>query len=212
EEEAEQLEHLLHADQQRSGRHDVPHEQPAELERGDRHQDHQEDHQGEHRDGLEGSENPRHPLPGVRAFGFAHVAAAAAPSARRIMNSDSNGTGRPVAPFSFPETAFVPAMSRCAHRYFFAYRDRKQAAVTLPAGRPPRLLMSAKLLLSCSWYSSQSGICHAGSPVSVPHSSSSAASASSLAKSPLATWPSAMTRAPVKVATSTTHSGSKRSA
>ena len=45
----------------------------------------------------------------------------------------------------------APAMSRWAQWYFSAKRARKQAAVTLPAGLPPMLATSAKLLLSWSW-------------------------------------------------------------
>ena len=37
-------------------------------------------------------------------------------------NSVSSGTGRPVAPLASPDTALVPAMSRCAHLYVFAKR------------------------------------------------------------------------------------------
>ena len=70
---------------------------------------------------------------------------------RRIRNVVSNGTGRPVEPLSLPERQAVPAMSRCAHLYFLAKRARKHAAVTLPAGRPPMLAMSANGLLICSW-------------------------------------------------------------
>src|SRR5262245_33420929 len=106
--------------------------------------------------------------------------------ARRIRNSDSRGTGRPVAPLASPATEAVPAMSRCAHLYALVKRARKQAAVTAPAGRPPRLDMSAKLLLSWLWYSSHSGSCQVRSPDSTPLVSSSAASPSSLAKRPLA--------------------------
>ena len=38
-----------------------------------------------------------------------------------------------MAPFSLPPFQAVPAMSRCAQRYFFAKRERKHAAVTEPA-------------------------------------------------------------------------------
>ena len=61
------------------------------------------------------------------------------------------GTGHPLAPFALPDTQAVPAMSRCAHAYLSVNRDRKHAAVMLPASRPPILAMSAKLLSSCFW-------------------------------------------------------------
>src|SRR5262245_25844899 len=89
--------------------------------------------------------------------------------ARWIRNSDSSGTGRPVAPLASPLKEAVPAMSRCAHLYALVNRSRKHAAVTAPAGRPPILAISAKLLLSCVWYSSNNGICQTRSPVSVLH-------------------------------------------
>ena len=60
------------------------------------------------------------------------------------------GTGRPVAPLSLPDFHAVPAMSRWAQSYFLVKRERKQAAVTAPAARPPMLPMSAKLLFNCS--------------------------------------------------------------
>src|SRR3990172_773394 len=63
----------------------------------------------------------------------------------------SSGTGRPVEPFSRPLFHAVPAISRCAQRSLLAKRERKQAAVTLPAGRPPMFAMSAKLERNCSW-------------------------------------------------------------
>ena len=63
----------------------------------------------------------------------------------------SSGTGRPVEPLSRPLFHAVPAMSRCAQRSFFVKRARKQAAVMLPAGRPPMFAMSAKFERSCSW-------------------------------------------------------------
>src|SRR5690349_13855834 len=69
---------------------------------------------------------------------------------RLIKNWVSSGTGRPVAPFSLPDFQAVPAMSRCAQRYFWVNRARKQAAVMVPAARPPILATSAKLLFSCS--------------------------------------------------------------
>ena len=37
----------------------------------------------------------------------------------------------------------VPAISRCAHLNFLVNRDRKQAAVMVPASRPPILAISA---------------------------------------------------------------------
>src|SRR6266542_1483677 len=59
----------------------------------------------------------------------------------------SNGTGRPVAPFSLPSRHATPAMSICAQSYFFVKRDRKHAAVMLPPARPAMFAKSAKLLL-----------------------------------------------------------------
>src|SRR6056300_784701 len=82
--------------------------------------------------------------------------------------STSSGTGRPVAPFSLPCNQAVPAISRCAQGYFLANRDRKQAAVMLPALGPPILAISAKLLSSWDWYSSQIGKRHTGSLTSRP--------------------------------------------
>src|SRR5690349_18664752 len=109
-----------------------------------------------------------------------------------IRNCVSSGTGRPVAPFSLPDFHAVPAISRCAQRYFLVKRQRKQAAVMVPAGRPPILATSAKLLLSCSWYSSHNGKRHAGSPAwSAAPSNSSASSSSGLSR-PEATWPRAI--------------------
>src|ERR1700704_1065161 len=67
-----------------------------------------------------------------------------------MRNVVSRGTGRPVAPFSFPDFHAVPAMSRWAQSYLRANLERKQAAVTLPAARPPIFAKSAKLLLSVS--------------------------------------------------------------
>ena len=67
--------------------------------------------------------------------------------------------------------------------------------------------MSAKLDLSASWYSSQSGMCQARSHEFSPAAMSSRASESLLAKRPVATWPSAITIAPVSVAMSTTAEG-----
>src|SRR5438067_581203 len=123
-----------------------------------------------------------------------------------------SGTGRPVEPFSRPLFQAVPAMSRCAQRCLRVKRARKDAAVMLPPGRPPMLAKSAKLERSCSWYSSHSGICQTRSQASSAAARSSSASFWSLAKSPVATWPSAMTHAPVSVATLTSASGLKRSA
>ena len=80
----------------------------------------------------------------------------------------NNSTGRPVAPLLFPESQAVPAISRWAQWYFSVKRDRKQAAVTVPASRPPILAISANGLLSCCWYSSHKGNCHARSPASSP--------------------------------------------
>src|SRR5204862_855260 len=61
------------------------------------------------------------------------------------------GTGRPVEPFSRPLRHAVPAMSRCAQRCLRVKRARNDAAVMLPAGRPPILAKSAKFERSCSW-------------------------------------------------------------
>src|SRR5207237_8796594 len=72
-------------------------------------------------------------------------------SAWRRAKRTRSGTGRPVEPFSRPPFHAVPAMSRCAQRSFLVKRARKDAAVMLPAGRPPILAMSAKLERSCSW-------------------------------------------------------------
>ena len=66
------------------------------------------------------------------------------PFARFIRKVVNNGTGRPVAPFSLPDFHAVPAMSRCAQSYLRVNFDRKQAAVTLPAGRPPMFAKSAR--------------------------------------------------------------------
>jgi len=68
-----------------------------------------------------------------------------------IRKAVRSGTGRPVAPFSLPDFQAVPAMSRWAQSYLRVNLDRKQAAVTLPAGRPPIFAKSAKLLFSASW-------------------------------------------------------------
>ena len=138
------------------------------------------------------------------AFSRCPAVPLALPSARAMRNSVSRGTGRPVAPFASPETAFVPAISKCAHLNPLANRFKKHAAVMLPAGRPPRLLMSAKLLFSRSWYSSNIGKRHARSPVSLPDSSNCSASSSSFANKPLVRFPNAITHAPVSVATSIT--------
>ena len=61
------------------------------------------------------------------------------------------GTGRPVEP-SLPPSRRSPAISRWAQLYFWVKRDRKAAAVMVPAGRPPMLAMSANGLSSCSRY------------------------------------------------------------
>src|SRR4249920_676238 len=71
------------------------------------------------------------------------------PFARLIRNVVRRGTGRPVAPFFLPVCQAVPAMSKWAQSYLRVNFDKKQAAVTLPAGRPPIFEKSAKLLLSC---------------------------------------------------------------
>src|SRR5690606_41420052 len=64
----------------------------------------------------------------------------------------SRGTGRPVAPLSLPPLIqAVPATSRCAQDSFLVKRARKQAAVMVPAGRPPMLAISANGLSNCSW-------------------------------------------------------------
>src|SRR5207237_264681 len=69
----------------------------------------------------------------------------------RSAKRTSNGTGRPVEPFSRPERQAVPAMSRCAQRCLRVKRARNEAAVILPPGRPPIFAMSAKFERSCSW-------------------------------------------------------------
>src|SRR4029453_4789400 len=120
----------------------------------------------------------------------------------------SSATGRPVAPFSLPSFQATPAMSRCAQSNFLAKRDRKQAAVMLPPARPEMFAKSAKLLASPSWYSSPSGKGQPRSKASSPAATSARESASLLLKMPHATWPSAITIAPVSVAISTTASGS----
>ncbi|OMP13582.1 hypothetical protein COLO4_01367 [Corchorus olitorius] len=137
----------------------------------------------------------------ARAVGLAHE------PARRV----SSGTGRPVAPLAAPLFHAVPAMSRWAQSYFSVKRARKQAAVTLPAGRPPMLPISAKFDLSCSWYSSSSGMRQAVSSDCLPAATSASASASLRAYMPVLMWPSAMMQAPVSVATSITTAGLKRS-
>src|SRR6516162_1413601 len=48
-------------------------------------------------------------------------------------------------------------MSRCAHLSPWVHLPRNVAAVIAPPSRPPMLAKSAKLLLSCSAYSSVSG-------------------------------------------------------
>src|SRR5699024_241192 len=74
------------------------------------------------------------------------------------MKRVSRGTGRPVAAFFMPPlTQAVPATSRCAQRASLVKRDKKHAAVMVPASRPPMLAMSAMGLSSCGWYSSHKG-------------------------------------------------------
>src|ERR1700746_537764 len=68
-------------------------------------------------------------------------------------------------------------MSRCAHLSPWVNLPRKVAAVMAPPSRPPTLAKSAKLLLSCSAYSSVSGSCQQRSSARCPASSSSPMSA-----------------------------------
>src|SRR5258707_1218142 len=87
------------------------------------------------------------------------------PRARRIRKSASSASGRPVAFLLLPEPQAVPAMSRCAHFSPLVKRPRKAAAVMAPPSRPATLATSAKLVLSCSPYSSVSGSCQARAQV-----------------------------------------------
>ncbi len=63
----------------------------------------------------------------------------------------SIGTGRPVEPLSLARFPGGAGDVEMRPLNFLAKRARKQAAVTLPAGRPPMLAMSANGLLICSW-------------------------------------------------------------
>src|SRR5271168_1178770 len=105
--------------------------------------------------------------------------------ARWIRKSTSSGTGRPVLPFCAPPSQAVPATSRWAHARSLANFDRKDAAVHAPPSRPPMLAMSAKLLLSCSTYSSPIGSRHARSSARMPADSNSWARGSLLLIKPL---------------------------
>ena len=63
----------------------------------------------------------------------------------------------PGGALSAPESQAVPAMSRCAHGYFAGEAREEHGGGDRAAARPPTLAMSAKLLFSCSPYSSSSG-------------------------------------------------------
>src|SRR5215510_3123450 len=78
-------------------------------------------------------------------FGVGVEVDARHPLARLMRKVVSRGTGRPVAPFSLPDFQAVPAMSRWAQSYLRVNFERKHAAVTLPAARPPIFAKSAKL-------------------------------------------------------------------
>ena len=95
------------------------------------------------------------------------------------------GHGPPVLPLCDPPSQAVPATSRCAHLRSLANFERKDAAVQAPPSRPPTLAISAKLLFSCSTYSSPMGIDQARSSARAPAASTSWASFSSLLISPL---------------------------
>src|SRR5271167_4645439 len=105
--------------------------------------------------------------------------------ARWIRKSTSNGTGRPVLPFCAPPSQAVPATSRWAHSRSLANFHRNDAAVQAPPSRPPTLAMSAKLLLSCSTYSSPIGSRQARSSARIPADSNSCARGSLLLIKPL---------------------------
>ena len=78
----------------------------------------------------------------------------------------------------------------------------------LPPGRPPMLAMSAKLRASAVPGTPPTAAgARRGPTRRRPPRSSSSASSSSLANRPLATWPSAITQAPVSVAMSITACG-----
>ena len=66
-------------------------------------------------------------------------------------------------------------MSRCAQVRSLVNLARNAAAVMEPPSRPATLAMSAKLLLSCSPYSSVSGMCQARSSTAAPQSTISRA-------------------------------------
>src|SRR5579862_9182168 len=86
-------------------------------------------------------------------FGFlAHKNPLSCYAHRSIRYCTNKGTGRPVAARSvLPNMmAAVPATSKWAQRNFFVNLDRKQAAVMVPAERPPVFAISAKGLLICS--------------------------------------------------------------
>jgi len=65
------------------------------------------------------------------------------------MKSQRRGTGLPVDPLFAPEFQAVPAISKWAQGNLVANLDKKHAAVTLPASRPPIFAKSAKLLFNC---------------------------------------------------------------
>src|SRR5581483_8949025 len=90
------------------------------------------------------------------------------PPARLQARPASVRTPTPVAPLGMYGLASsahaVPAMSRWAQGSPPANSLRNSAAVIAPAGRPPVLVKSAISLLSCSRYSSKSGIGQHWSP------------------------------------------------
>src|SRR2546427_133459 len=103
-------------------------------------------------------------------------------------------------------------MSRCTHGYPSANSRRNQPPAIVPAPRPAEFFTSATSDLRRSRYSSHSGSGQQRSPARSPASRTSPRSASSVPMIPIATWPSAMTTAPVRVAASSTAAGLKRRA
>ena len=110
-------------------------------------------------------------------------------------------------------------MSICAHVICspsFSYPRlgtncfKNAAAVFAPPHLPaPRFLVSAIFELVISFSNAgSSGIGQASSPTSLPASCIRVLKSSSLDQSPVASWPSATTHAPVKVAKSMIYSGS----